>query len=135
MRSKTYILPINPIAWKRAGANHFKKRFFDQQAQDKVAVGLLLARQHNDEPLFSGPTRMITYFGMPLYRTSRFKHGDWHTHTPDFDNLAKFLCDAMKKICISDDRIICWAEERKVYDKEPHVRIELTDLSDEKASK
>ena len=60
MKSKTYIIPINPIPWKRAGIN--TSTFYDRQKKEKLACGLYLINAHGDAPRFEGPLKVTAQF-------------------------------------------------------------------------
>lgn len=46
-----------------------------------------------------------------------------HTKTPDFDNVAKAVVDALNGVAYTDDSLIYEATVRKGYAKVPHVRV------------
>lgn len=127
MRSKSYCIKINPIAWKRPRLSG--NRFYDAQARDKVSFGLYLNQQHANEPLFDKAIRMEIVFYMPIPKTVKNrKPSSYHSGTPDLDNLCKFLLDAIKDVLIVDDRIICSLSAKKVYDKEPRTELIITEV-------
>lgn len=130
MRIKTYIIPQKPMPWQRARLHG--KYFFDGQSQDKVAYGLLLARQHNNEPLFSVPLALNVTFFMQLPKDAKKRRfaleNKFHITTPDCDNLIKFLLDASQGIIMENDKIICKIEALKVYDREPRTEFTLSEL-------
>ncbi len=127
-RTKRYCIMLTPQAWKRAGLNG--RRFFDQQKADKIAYGLYLNQQHGNEPLFTGALKVEMYFYMPIPpgKKRKIKPGDYHKTIPDNDNLEKFILDAAKNICISDDRIVAISHHEKIYDLTPRVEVIITDL-------
>lgn len=127
-RSKTYVVNLNPQPWKRAGLNG--KKFFDQQKQDKIAFGLYLLQQHNNEPLFSGAIEVNITFFMPIPpgKKKHIKPGTYHKTVPDNDNLEKFILDAAKNVCYTDDRIISVSTHKKIYDNNPRVEMTITSL-------
>jgi Holliday junction resolvase RusA-like endonuclease len=49
----------------------------------------------------------------------------WHTGTPDADNLAKFVCDALNGMFWYDDRCISELHVRKLYSICPRVKIRI----------
>lgn len=127
MRSKAYCIKVPPIAWQRPRLNG--GRFFDAQQRDKLAFGLYLAQQHNDEPLFDKPMKISVVFYMPIPKTvNERKLTHYHAKAPDIDNLQKFLYDALKGVVIADDRLICSLVADKIYDKEPRTELVITEV-------
>lgn len=102
-------------------------RFFDAQTRDKLAYGLFLEQQHNDEPLFSTALHVDIVFYMPIPVSVR-QRSQYHSKTPDLDNLEKFLLDCMTGRIITDDRIICSKTAKKVYDKDPRTEFTITEV-------
>ncbi len=130
MFSKTYLIPLKPIAWKRVGTNFSKRTFYDRQAQDKIGVGLYLRNQHGNSPIFEGALKfeMISYFPIPA-RNKSIKEDDIYFLKPDADNITKFYLD-----CINDAQL--WHDDAqvavmycsKLYSKEPRSIITITQL-------
>lgn len=69
----------------------------------------------------------VTFFVQkPKSRAKRDKYPD---RKPDFDNLAKCVCDALNGILWRDDAQICHADIWKVYvDKDPCTILEVKEL-------
>lgn len=127
VRSKSYSIKLTPIPWQRARLNG--QRFFDGQTKEKVAFGLYLNQQHNDEPLFENPISLDIVFYMPMPKSIKDrKNTPYHSTKPDLDNLCKFLLDAIKDVLIADDKIICSIYAKKVYDKEPRTEFVITEV-------
>lgn len=127
MRSKSYRININPIAWQRPARNG--NRYYDSQAKDKVSFGLYLNHQHNNEAPFDKAIHMEVIFYMPIPKSIKDrKESIYHATTPDLDNLCKFLLDAIKDVLITDDRIICSLTAKKVYDKDPRTELIITEV-------
>lgn len=127
VRSKSYCIKIPPIAWQRARLNG--QRFFDGQTKEKVAFGLYLNQQHNDESLFSNPITLDVVFYMAQPKSLKDRKGTmYHSTKPDLDNLIKFLLDSIKDVLIVDDKIICSIYAKKVYDKEPRTEFVITEV-------
>jgi Holliday junction resolvase RusA-like endonuclease len=131
MRSKSYVISLPPIAWKRSGLkwkpskDKRKIPFYDQQLKEKIAIGIMLSNQHNDEPLFSIPIHISCRFY--IYKP-RKTFNIYPIKTPDVDNLCKFLFDVMKDVLITDDRIICSLSVAKVYDSNPRTEFTITEI-------
>lgn len=110
LRQAIFRIPINPIAWMRAGVN--RKHFWDQQAQDKVSLGLMLNRQFSGEP-FSKPVAMDIVFLMQ--RPKNPTKCSVPTKT-DIDNLEKFILDCLTSANIwTDDRNLCAVNKYKIW--------------------
>ena len=99
-------------------------RMYDPSADDKRAW-LALVRGHVPDVPFAGPLVVNAVFRMPRprthFRTGRFAHErkptapTFHTSTPDVDNLAKFVLDAMNGHFFVDDSQIVELRCHKVY--------------------
>jgi len=127
VRSKTYVIGVKPIAWQRAARNG--SRYYDAQAKDKLAFGLHLINQHDDEPLFDKAIHldMTFYMNIPKAKQDKLK-SIYHVGPVDLDNLCKFLLDAIKGVLIIDDRIICSITMKKVYDWLPRTELTITEV-------
>jgi Holliday junction resolvase RusA-like endonuclease len=126
MRSKTYCINVSPISWQRAGMN--KARFFDKQVQDKIAVGLLLRKQHGNDPLFDGPLGIDIIFYIKHSKVKPKPLVKWHFTTPDVDNFLKFIFDAMRSVVMVDDRLFSQVNMTKVYDMNPRTEFTIREL-------
>jgi len=126
MRSKHYLIPLKPLAWRRAGLSGTK--FFDTQIKEKIAYGLYLNRCHGSDPIFDGPVEISVTFFMPTAQ-KKGKSG-YHYQTPDLDNLVKLLLDAIvsTNTIVSDDRIISVIKAQKVYDKVTRTEFTIREL-------
>lgn len=123
MRSRSYRINIEPIAWRRP--SHKESREYN----DTVSFGLHLSKQHNEEPLFMDPVHLDVTFFVPQARTLKDRHKSNHPiTTPYIDNLYHFLLYALKDVVIIDERVICSLSMKKVYDKEPRTEIVITEM-------
>src|SRR5665213_171590 len=124
LRTKTYTINVEPVSWARAGVRgkgSYKPQFYDTQVMEKVAFGLYMQQQHNDEPLFERPISVDATFFMPIPRSKKDRRGSiFHAHYPDLDNLLKLLLDSMKPIIV-DDRIVSVIHARKIFDPNPRT--------------
>jgi Holliday junction resolvase RusA-like endonuclease len=127
MKEKSYLIPVKPIAWKRAGISGSK--FYDQQVADKINYGLYLNRCHGSAPLFTGPIELDVTFYMWIPKKGR-EADTYHHTTPDLDNLVKLLLDAIvdTKAIVSDDRIISVICAKKIYGKNPRTEFTIREL-------
>jgi Holliday junction resolvase RusA-like endonuclease len=124
MRSKSYCVNIPPIAWQRVVRS--RNRMYNIHMKDRVAFGLYLSQQHNDEPLFEKPIHLEVVFYMAMGKTPKDKQ--YHAAPPYLDNLYTFLVDALKDVLIRDGRVICSLSLKKVYDKEPRTELIITEV-------
>lgn len=127
----TYMIPGNPIAWKRAGING--KKFFDQQTQDKSAYRIVFESQHDAAP-FDGPLLFdITFFmkipaSLSPGQRARM-HLTHHSIKPDASNLLKFIEDAATGILYFDDRQIAQVKLSKYWSLEPRTLLTIKPLN------
>ena len=75
-----------------------------------------------------GPLKLSLVFVMPRTQNQIWKTKPmpriWHDKKPDFDNLEKSVCDALKGLVWIDDSQICSVSTMKVIaagDEQPHV--------------
>lgn len=83
-----------------------------------------------------GPVRMKIDYYMPRPDSlpKRFDDGCYCWRKPDQDNMEKLILDALKRRgWFTDDGRVCDMHHRKVYSKQPGVRIEIS-LLDEGAA-
>lgn len=125
-RTKSYVIELSPIPWQRAGLCGTK--FYDNQVRDKTYCGLMLQKQHGNEPPFSKALYIdINFFIKP----SKVKKRDltFHAIKPDIDNLLKFILDTLVKAeIIADDKIICQLTTQKKWDINPRTEITIMEL-------
>jgi Holliday junction resolvase RusA-like endonuclease len=102
----TFVVPGKPFAWRRARSNG-KVRFNDPAMEAHADTVKSIALQHFPAPL-EGPVRLTVraIFNVPQsWSKKRQAATIWrpHTSTPDSDNLAKQLGDALNRIAWMDD--------------------------------
>lgn len=74
--------------------------------------------------------RIIAYFGIPK-STSKKKRALMLENKirpvkkPDFDNIAKVVCDSLNKIAYHDDAQIVDGQFRKFYSEKPRVEVKI----------
>jgi Holliday junction resolvase RusA-like endonuclease len=128
---KHYLIPVKPIAWKRAGVTTagYKPRFYDTQTHEKLAYALYLGQCHGNDPLFEGPIEVITtyYFPFPVGHRKHISH-IYHYRSPDIDNLNGLLYDACKNVVFKDDCLIASELSKKLYDLKPRIEITIRNL-------
>lgn len=124
VNSKSYIIPGDPVPWKRAGINWNAKRHYDEQIGLKNSLGFYLKKQHGNAPMFTGPLRMsfIFYFGRK--KSKKF----YHTYIPDLSNLIKMVEDIGTGILYEDDCLIAEISAVKCYSTYSRTEFTITEL-------
>lgn len=114
-------------------------RMYDPSAKDKKQLWLQIAKFKPKKPL-AGNIMIKLVFYMPRpkshYRTGKFKHllkenvPDFHSFTPDLDNLVKLVCDTIqgKDRMIVDDSQVCRLQAEKIYDEEPRTEVIIEEV-------
>lgn len=135
-----FTVPGNPVALKRhrtVRVGKFNKNY-DPSEGDKADF-LTKAIENKpeipwDEPLF---VKFVFCFSRPKshYRSGKNSHllkeaaPKWHTGVPDFDNLEKFVGDALNGIFWKDDKVICSSATDKIYGPQPYIQIQISKLN------
>lgn len=126
--SMTYVVLGPPAPWSRAAPNYIRRSIYDTQKNLKLLVGIELASQHGERPLFDGPLHIDWCFYLEIptrYKSKRASMiGKPHYVKPDISNLIKFYEDVSNKIIFKDDSTIATGTWKKVYDE--HPRTEFT---------
>jgi len=112
--------------------NHGGK--YDPSAGDKLAWLALIAHHKPDAP-FDEPIAISINFYMPRPKSHYYygKRSDvlregvpnFHTNTPDLDNLLKFICDSMNKVFYKDDSCISGFYAWKLYSDNPRTEVSI----------
>ena len=101
-------------------------RMYDPSFKDKKNLWLQIAKYRPKLPL-KGNIMLKLVFVMPRpkshFRTGKYRHilkdgmSEFHSSTPDLDNLVKFVCDTIqgKDRFILDDSQICMLQAEKIY--------------------
>ena len=74
--------------------------------------------------------RIFAYYGIPKSTSKRMRErmlaGEVRpTKKPDFDNIAKIICDSLNDIAYKDDKQIVDGMLRKFYSDRPRVEVKL----------
>lgn len=112
-------------------------RNYDPSAADKKDF-LSIVQDNAPENPYDRPIRLIVdaFFTRPKshYGTGK-KVGIikdnapvYHTSRPDWDNVGKFVSDALNKIYWRDDSILCEVGVRKRYSDNPRIEIKIYSL-------
>ena len=82
-----------------------------------------LAAKHRPDKPFDGPLQLSLWFGFPLILSDKGKCGPMPTK-PDFDNLAKSVCDSLTKVGFwHDDSQVVFGKVLKFRTKNPFVGV------------
>lgn len=136
VRDITFTIPGNPIALKRHRSTKTGIQY-DPSKSDKQDF-LAKAMQHRPNKPWDGPVEvyMTFVFARPKshYRTGRYS-GELkstslcpHTSRPDFDNLLKFVADALNSVFWLDDCKLYKGGWHKRYanpNEGPHIAIKI----------
>jgi len=129
MDSKSYVINLKPIPWRRARLNG--KYFFDSQSADRLAFGLHIAQQARGDQLWTGPVLMDITFYMPIPKLYKDRPPTiYHHQRADLDNLCKFALDAITdtQVIWKEDSIVSILRAQKLYDPNPRTEFTITQL-------
>lgn len=131
IRQRSYMLPVRPTPLHRA--RHGNKKTYDDQKDLKFHWGLLLKKEHNQEPLFSGTLHLNVIFlfkypkSWPKYKKTEVPH----TNKPDLSNLIKLIEDIGTGIIYTDDSIIYSISAKKHYSDEDKILFTISQIEKE----
>ncbi len=122
-----------PIALKRHRSTR-SGRMYDPSAKDKKKIWVKIAKYNRSLPLTDEiMIQLLFVMERPKshYRTGKFKHllkddiPEYHSYTPDLDNLVKMICDVIqgKDRFILDDSQICRIQAEKIYGEKPRTEV------------
>lgn len=116
---------------------------YDPSKSDKRDFLMLIQAKAPKSP-FNGAIIMKATFYMPRpknhYRTGKYagilkdNAPVYHSKKPDFDNLIKFVCDAMNGVFYNDDAQICDCEIKKYYSVKPRTEIWIDKCTSKKVN-
>ena len=116
----TFEIPGKPFGKQRPRFSRRSGRTYtpDQTVKFEQAVGQI-ALQHFPQPL-EGPVRLIVWATFqPPVSWSKKKTAELinrpHVQKPDFDNIAKGICDGLNRIAFADDSQVAECTVRKVW--------------------
>jgi Holliday junction resolvase RusA-like endonuclease len=137
-------IPGDPKAQKRH--RHFSKKFnngkefsgtYDPSAKEKKDFLLTILNNKPDKP-FECPICIKFYFHFPRpknhYGTGKNSNKlksnapSLCAKKPDYDNLLKFVTDALNKIYFKDDAQVCTGSFYKYYSENPRTEIIIIPL-------
>ena len=122
-----------PIALKRHRSTR-SGRMYDPSAKDKKKIWVKIAKYNRSLPLTDEiMIQLLFVMERPKshYRTGKFKHllkddiPEYHSYTPDLDNLVKMICDVIqgKDRFILDDSQIYRIQAEKIYGEKPRTEV------------
>jgi Holliday junction resolvase RusA-like endonuclease len=118
LKSRTYIVPGDPIPLQRARSNA-RGRPWDPQKVEKNHFIAYVEEQHDDMPLYTVPVIFEVTFNFRVPQTYEKMMGEMigrpHKCRPDLSNLVKFAEDCLQGILFRDDCIIYKIRAHKVY--------------------
>lgn len=135
---KSYIIDMEPTAWKRAGLNTRGNKgyhFYDAQRHLKNILQITLGGQHGDLPYFTGPISIDFKFWMKMPNRTKDKTSFEGTPTckkPDLDNLIKLILDTLSSIAYADDAIIYKIHAERLYSSHPRTEFTIEEYNDNK---
>lgn len=116
-------IPGKPQPWTRTGGHGAQRYTAPKTRQHKRLISQIGAL-HFRGRLLSGPLRLevCAVFERPKSRPSCIDAATWATgaacwrpSTPDGDNIAKAVMDALNGIAWTDDAVVCELVSRKRY--------------------
>ena len=122
-----------PIALKRHRSTRTGRMYYPS-AKDKKKIWVKIAKYNRSLPLTDEiMIQLLFVMERPKshYRTGKFKHllkddiPEYHSYTPDLDNLVKMICDVIqgKDRFILDDSQICRIQAEKIYGENPRTEV------------
>lgn len=126
-----YIINGDPIPLARARFG--KGRAWDAQKQQKLVLGIALAKQHQNKLLLQGALHLDVVFYIAFAKSTSSKTrdkltGTYHIFKPDLSNLIKFIEDVAQGIIYHDDCIISSVCAKKIYDNNPRTEFSIKQL-------
>jgi Holliday junction resolvase RusA-like endonuclease len=131
--SLTFNVPGKPVAFARARSCG-KRRFTPQPQSNYMAVVRLLAQNamRGRAPIL-GPVSMTVHikYERPASWSAKQKAATfWKTSTPDADNVAKIVADALKGVAWVDDAQVARLVVEKYYAAAAGVSVNISSLSE-----
>lgn len=124
--AKRYIIPYDPIAWARPVPRH--SRVWDAQKNLKFSWGIVIAKQHENLPLFKGPLHLDIHFYFKIPKKK--KDSKYYIAKPDLSNLIKLIEDICTGILYEDDRLIVYITSTKTYDAQPRTEFSIYEIGE-----
>lgn len=132
----------NPVTWSRAKFNLKDKRFFNDSKmviyQNRIADNFRIQAGLNFCPVTSPVFIQIkAFFQCPMTypkwkKELAAEESLPYIHTPDADNLAKNVCDALQGLAYDNDARVTDISISKRYSNRPRVEVEIFFLPEER---
>lgn len=107
------------------------KKMFDSQKKEKLVMGIELARQHHNRPLYTGPLHLDVRFYFPYPQRRSKNPSFYHYGRPDLSNLIKLVEDVAQGVLYGDDCLIASICAVKLYAKEGRTEFSLLEIANE----
>lgn len=135
----TFVVPAIPIAQPRPRATMIAGHASVYEAGDSHPIHAFkatckLAWANTKEPMIEGPVCLDLQFVMPRPQNKRWKTREMprypNTKSPDIDNLAKSVMDALNGLAWKDDKQIYNLVATKMVaagGEQPHVEVNIVE--------
>lgn len=126
------IFNIKPMPRKESKSGRYGRyKDIDNEAYQR-AIALNAKVKHNGI-LLKGALRADITFHMQIPKSYSQKKkdallGEFHWKRPDVDNLQKLIFDALNEIVYKDDGQISWVVAKKLYSKNPHIEVIISEI-------
>ncbi|MEM7429891.1 MAG: RusA family crossover junction endodeoxyribonuclease [Pseudomonadota bacterium] len=130
----TFTVPGDIVPWARTGGGRNAPRFKPKRQRNFTAVLKDFGQKAmGNRSLLDGPCELTIYARYPWpkswSRKRRAASGGWKTSTPDTDNIAKMVKDALNGVVYTDDARICADHYFKFYtDQAPGLTVTIKPL-------
>lgn len=101
------------------------KGFWKAAVREKAGLFMITTDSH----MLTGPLAATIVFFYPRPKSKKYQA--WKDTTPDFDNIAKAICDALQGIVYRNDSQIADARCVKLYGEPARCVIEIKELPTE----
>jgi Holliday junction resolvase RusA-like endonuclease len=127
----TFVVPGQPLPWKRAGTNGSHRYTPDEMAAHKFHVGY--AAKAAKVRMTSGMVRLdvVAVFTPPASMSPAKRTnlcGAPVGKVPDWDNLGKLVSDALEGIAYENDRCVALGAVAKIWGMTPRTIVTITPL-------
>jgi Holliday junction resolvase RusA-like endonuclease len=133
-----FTLPVEPVGQRRprfVSRGKYTKAYKakKQQADESKLLGLLYSLKPAKALEGAIELKITAYFPIPKswpkWRRLAALNGEVRPATiPDWDNIAKMLCDVLNGVWWRDDRQIVGALVRKYYSDNPRWEVEIKEV-------
>ena len=108
---------------KTRDGRQFIGKMANSQIKRWIEQFKLMAKKHAPDKPYEGPLELTLYYGFPLIKSDKGKSAPMTTK-PDFDNLAKSMCDALTDLGFwHDDSQVVFGKVMKFRTSSPFVGV------------